>query len=468
MLKRIGKKALPIIMATMIVAGMGSVSTLAVNTAVAGSSALNTAIPAEMPAEDSTGDCTIGETITEDYYNDHRTNISLSSDDLNLSTVNVMVIKGEVDPYISMSRYLEVYDIDLYQNDTGINEIDFEKYNVTLSLPCNRDDCYIIYRDYRGGKPVQLEAEYVNSSYNVRMPGAGAYMISEKPLAEGEGELIEQTLVDKATGVSVKGMIPTGSNLVVVDIADAVMDYMKSSGDKIDIELTEEELAMLANIDYYIVYVERNLNVSATEGELTVSLPNDNNDCEVRYIYDVPNDSELGDSLRSAREAITGEIMLPTMSDEEFAEEINSIIDSIAPVIESEYVDGNYVVNKEKPGYFIVASKGSVYATADHVKRMREKKENATEIPTSPVTDSVVDTPTQPQQSASEQSTAPTQATAQATTATTATTAQATTAQTAGKGAVATGNGAKAFALAIALGTATATILAFRKKRLSK
>lgn len=456
MFKKLGKKVLPIIMATMLVASMTAVSVSAATTDVESSSWINFPIPPEEPTQNPTGDCTIDEPIiTEDYYKEPQTGLYLRSDNLDMRTIGVFGSMAEINQYASMGQFIRHYNFQVFSNDA--NELDFEEYDVRLEIPCYDDSCYVLYKANNSDELVQLEAEDYGDGYSVRMPGSGDYILTDRPLAEGEGELIEQTLVDETTGISVKGMIPTGSSLGVVDLGEAILDYVRDQYGNITI--SEEDYALLQKIDCYMLFVVRNLNVAATQGELTVSFPNENEGFEVRHIYDFPDDSQLGGSISSAIEIIANELDTPTMSDEELANEINSLIDSIMPAIASEYVDGNYVVNEENPGYFIIAPQGSVYATAEDVKQMRDEyasAEKPTEMPT--------DTPDSTETPTDSQTQAPTQASTNAPTQAQQTNTNSTTQD---KGAVNTAGSSNIPMLLAIIGLATSAMVTF-KKRIAK
>ena len=447
MFKKLGKKALPIIMATMLVASMTAVSVSA--------------------TEVATEESTVGvasEASATNVFLDPSTGVKLESADIDLESDNVYTASsmGTYD-FIATNLCEIMYNIEVYAED--YSDVDFTNTSVTVSLPCEVADCYVAFVDYATGKPVQVEAEYIDGNYQLQMPGNGCYYICSYPLAEGEGELVEQTLVDETTGVSVTGMIPTDSQLVVVDLMAVlnelitVMEDMGSEYEGADVTVNEEALAMLESIDCYMAYVVRNLDIAKTEGELTVAMPNDTEGYEVRYIHDVPDDSELGDVILSATETIEQELMDPTMTDEELAQQINTLIDSIMPVIASEYANGEYTVKNENMGIFTIVPVGAVYATADDVKLMREEykanMEESTEAPTDASTEAATEAPTQV---ATEVSTkAPTQASTQTAT-------NATTSTTQGKGTAKTGESRNIPMLLAVLGTATATAFALSKR----
>lgn len=443
MFKKLGKKALPIIMATMLVASMTAVSVSATEESV-------------VATETTVATVSATSEFIEEY-----TGVKLESDALDFDSVVPMISGISWDDLESLSSdfYEKIYNIEVYGAD--YSNVDFTSTSVTAYLPCESEGCYVAFFGYETETPVQVDAEYVDGYYKVQMLGNGSYYICDYPLAEGEGELIEQTLVDEKTGVSVTGMIPTDSKLFVVDLMAVVQEMLGGIEDyeseDAEVTVNEEVLELLDSIDGYMVYVVRNLDIAQTEGELAVSLPNDSEGYEVRYIHDVMGDSELYDTFYSAYETIEQELMEPTLTDEELAQQINTLIDSIMPVLASEYADGKYTVSNENLGIFMVVPTDSIYVTADDVKVMREEyasyyEEDPTE-PTGVINTVVTEDPTQVVQQTVVQTVTPAQTT--------------TTSSTSGK-TVNTGDSRNIPMLLAVLGTATATIVAFRKKRLAK
>lgn len=453
MLKRLGKKVLPIIMATMLVASMSVVSTSAV----------------EVATEESTVEVTATEATETSTYTDELSGVKFESDAIALNEDSVFVFNSYEEILHITSLYEKIYDLEVYAED--YDYADLSKTPVTAYLPYDVEGCYVIFMEYETGEISQLEAEYVDGYYKVQMPASGTYMICDYPLVEGDGELIEQTLVDETTGVSVSGLIPTDSKLVVVDIMSVVKDIfagfedLESESEDVEVTVNEEALSLLDSIDGYAVYVIRNFDIAKTEGELTVNLPSEFEGYEVRYIDAATNDtgSEEYESLLAEYEKdyeeIESELSNPTISDEELAEKINALIDEVMPVLASEYVDGNYVVNSENSGTFMILPTDTVKVTAEDVKAMREEyasyEEEPTEEPTGVVNTVVTEKPTQVVQQTVVQNTTATQATT------------ATTSSTQGK-TVSTGDSRNIPVILAVLGTATAAIVAFRKKRLAK
>lgn len=441
MLKRLGKRVLPIIMATMLVASIGTLSTYAV----------------EVDTEENTIEATASTTST---YVDEYSGVKFESDSMTLSESSVYVFDGNIDIIPKLDLYEKMYNINVYEE--GYEYADLSKIPVTAYLPCENEGCYVVFMDYESGEVVQLDAEYVDGYYKVQMAGVGAYFICDYALAEGEGELVEQTLVDETTGVSVSGLIPTDSKLVVVDLMAmcekliAELENYESEHESVGVIVNEEALELLDKMDGYMVYVIRNFDIAKTKGELTVNLPSEFEGYEVRYIDANVAESEEYESILTEYEVIESELSNPTISDEELAEKINAFIDKVMPALASEYVDGNYIVNNENCGIFMIVPTESLHITAEDVKIMREEYVSYEETPTEPT--GVVNTV------ATENH--PTQAVQQTVVQTTATQA-ATTSSTSGK-TVSTGDSRSVPAFLAVLGTATAAIVAFRKKRLAK
>lgn len=207
MFKRLGKKVLTIIMATMLVASMSAVSTFAVETATEKSSVVATA-----KAEANT-------------YTDKRSGVKLESDSLNVSQHTTFIF-DDYDKFLPKTDlYEKILDIEVYSNPDELEMADLSKTPVTAYIPYDKEGCYVVFSEYETSKTTQLKAEYVDGYYKVQMVGSGTYIICDYPLAEGDGKLVQQTLVDEKTGVSVSGMIPTDSKLVVLDI-DELYDTM--------------------------------------------------------------------------------------------------------------------------------------------------------------------------------------------------------------------------------------------------
>ncbi|MEE1077272.1 MAG: hypothetical protein UHY68_08455 [Acutalibacteraceae bacterium] len=445
MLKRIGKKALPVIMSTMLVAGMGAVSTSAV----------------EVATENST---VVTEDATLSTYVDKTTGIKFESSSIELNSENVYVVDDTaIDEEYGYGLALKSFYIDVYDAPNSYSSVNFKENPVTAYIPYEDEDCSIMFMNVWSEKPLQLETEYVDGYYKVQLVELGNYSIYSEPLAEGEGELVEQSLVHEKTGVTVSGMIRTNSKLGVREAKDRFGGLLNLDYDVIMVPLYEEDFEEYGRMTAYEVNLLRNLDIIKAESNLTVTLPCEIEDCEVRYITD---SIDFTASQEEAYEKIENELWKPTKSDEEIADMINSLVEDIYPVMEADYVDGSYSVNTDKLGTFFIMPKGSFTFTAENVKHLKEDiYSDLSDNPDPPMPE---DSEEPTEVVATEPATKAEQTATQNTTATQATTAQATTAQTTGKGTVATGNGANVFALAIALGVVTSAILTFRKKRLSK
>lgn len=119
----------------------------------------------------------------------------------------------------------------------------------------------------------------------------------------------------------------------------------------------------------YEINLLRNFDVIEAESKLTVTLPNENEGCEVRYIT---QEEYVNDSQRAYYEKIVDELLNPTLTDQEFADIINKLFEEIYPVVESSYANGSYSVNTDKPGVFFVVPTGSMTFTAEDIPFIRE------------------------------------------------------------------------------------------------
>ncbi len=445
MFKKLGKKALTIIMATMLVASMGAVSTSAV----------------EVATEESA----IEATSTTSSYVDEISGVKLESDELNFEDVTVMILDNSLMAEYVPGLFEKAYTIEIYTEDFEL--VDLSETSVTAYLPCENEGYEVGYVSTEIEDTYALASEYVDGCYKIELFGNGDYVICDYFFVDGTSDMIEQTLTDETTGISVSGMIETDSMLAVVDVVKVLEDLVgmleeMASAEGAELDFDTESLGALKDIEGYLVYPVRNLFLAKTDGELTVSLPSELEGYEVRNMDILSEKVQNGDYSELEEYAdVLSEEAFNTKTNEEIAEDVNALIDTLLAKLTSEYTDGKYVVNTESLGLFLVVPENSFYVTADDVQVMREEMEKLeveepteapTQAPTTPVTNTVVDNPTQPQQTVVQNTTA----------------TQATTAQTTGKGAVATGNGANVLALAMALGTATTAIFAFRKKRLSK
>ena len=353
MLKRLGKKVLPIIMATMLVAGMCAVSTSAVE--VSNNSEI--AVVKDTPS----------------VYVDEETGVKLESSDIIVNEENVSVVDNDLSQLgIEIDLYEKSYSFYVY--DENYDEINCNETAVTAYVPFENDSCYVIYYDIENKKATQLDAEYVDGSYKFNMIGVGEYYICDSPLAEGEGEIVQQTLVNEQTGVTVSGAIQTDTKLVVIDVFELLknigldFDSLKSMLEEnpdLATSIDKEQIELLKQMDGYIVCLTRNFEMVNPQGELTITLPNGNDSFAVRYA-DVMSEFSSGEF---------GDMELPeidytdeTKTDEELAQEYNANIDKQMPILESEYVDGSYVVNSTNSGLFLIAPKDILYTTAEEIK----------------------------------------------------------------------------------------------------
>lgn len=462
MFKRLGKKVLTVIMATMLVASMSAVSTFAVDTDTKESKVIS-------KAQAST-------------YTDKNSGVKLESDSLTLNQDTTFVFTA-YDKFIPKTDlYEKILDIEVYSSADGLEMADLSKTPVTAYIPHSEKGCYVIFSEYETSELTQLKAEYVDGCYKVEMKGSGTYIICDYPLAEGEGKLVQQTLVDKKTGVSVSGMIPTDSKLVVLDI-DELYDTMVDDNGSAE----QTPISMAEKYDGYSVHIVRNLEEIEIKDELTFTIPYDKKGYELRCIGDKPmTDEELYEMDNLGMELIDPN-GIPA---EELAEKLTVFMNKQYPALESKYVDGSYVVKNNYTGYYLFGEAGSFAVTVDEVNEIRAESnagedefEEPTDAPTEAPTEVTTQAPTQapteaptqaPTQVATQAPTqAPTQvatqvptqaATQKATQASTQAATNATTSTTQGKGTATTGDSRNIPMLLALMGTATATIVAFRKR----
>lgn len=436
MFKKLGKKVLPIIMATMLVASMGAVSTSAVEVATEGATVMS-------KSEVNT-------------YVHEVTGVKLESDSMSFSEENTRVFDVSASPLATPNVCEKMYEIEIYKEA----EIyaDLSNNSVKAYLPCELDNGYVFFIGSEDdAKPVQLEAEYVDGSYKVQMIDSGTYIITDYTLAEGEGELVEQTLVDEKTGVIVSGLIPTDSKLVAFNSNELFEDLF---GDLFG-DLLEGEKDSVKKTDGYIIYLIRNFDTITTESELTITLPSELEGCQVRYIIE----SDDTDADTDAEyEEIEKELDNPTISDEELAAKMNAYTDKTSPLLDSEYVDGSYIAKSGSLGTFMIGPEEMFYETAESVKALREERKAEQEKPTEAPTQTPTQAPTQAPTQGGVIQTTTTQTTTQ-----TSTQAATQASSTQGKDtAVPTGDSTNVPALSMVLSVATAIMVTFRKKRLSK
>ncbi len=452
MLKRLGRKVLPIIMASMLVTSMAAVSVSAVEVSV------DNAVVS-------------GDSATS-YYVDEYSGVKLESDSLTINPDDVFVSYLDSETFPMIAGIMEKsFDISIfneeYTEEDGLY-VNLTKTPVTAYLPCANEGRYVVFmsNDYMNAEaqePVQVEAEYVDGYYKVQLVEHGTYIICDYPLAEGDGEMLQQTLVDETTGISVAGMVQSDSKLLVVDIVQLVKDIYfafedMGSLDGVEVETDDESVQELYNIlesiKGYVVCPVRNFDIAKTEGELTVSIPSELEGYEVRNMDILSEDFTSGSTLLDY-EDILSDTAFETKTNQQIADDVNAMIDTLLTKLTAEYIEGNYVVNSETLGLFVVAQEGTLMVTADDIQVLREEYEAEKEEPTDAPTGGVIDTNTQTptQAPAPTPAPAPTQAP--------------TTSTTSGK-VVNTGNSQNIPAMLMILGAATATIATLRKKGLVK
>lgn len=354
MLKRIGEKAVPVIIATVLLVAVIIASAFAIRMM-------------------TKYDTTATEKVAVNTYIDKETGVKLESDSIVFSDKNTYIYNSTADVRIYYGYEFSIKKcIDIHIGVVGdiFRSIDFSENPVTAYIPCKTEGCYVILLDNETGEHTQIEAEYIDDYYKVKMTTSGSYYICDEPLEEGEGELVEQTLIHDKTGVSATGMLRTNSKLKAYNANELFADLLVLDDGSTIVPLEREHFDDYTKMTTYEVMLFRNLEQIQAEGELAITLPNKYEDCEVRVItnsFDLADRFDIPDSLNEYLMGIQSELMEPTISDQEIADRINIFFEQAYPVIESEYVDGGYLINTDKLGVFFVVPKGSFALTAEDV-----------------------------------------------------------------------------------------------------
>ena len=354
MLKKTGERAVPVIIATVLLIAVIVASAFAIK------------VMTEY-------DTTATEKVAVNTYIDNETGVKLESDSIVFNEKNTYIQNYTVE-----DRIYYGYDFSIKKSirihicvvGDFFRSIDFSENPVTAYIPCETEGCYVILIDNETGKSTQVEAEYIDGYYKVQMPMGGSYYICDEPLEEGKGELVKQTLVHDKTGVSATGMLRTNSKLKAYDANDLFDDLLVQDDSSTIVPLEREYFDDYTKMTTYEVMLFRNLEQIQAEGELTITLPNKYEGCEVRVItnnFDLADRFDIPDSLNEYFLNIQCELMESTISDQEIADRINTFFEQAYPVIESEYVDGGYSINTDKLGVFFVVPKGSFTLTAEDV-----------------------------------------------------------------------------------------------------
>lgn len=432
-MKKLVKRALPMIMATTLVTGMTAVEAVAVDS----------------------------EKGTVSTYVNQETGVKVESDAIALSGENVEVQSGLGMDDI-LGQYEARFDITIYGENFEF--LDCNMYPVTLYLPYEKEGCYIVADTgvERGDEIIPIEAEYVDGYYKIDRADWGEYYICDFAFEESFSKLEQQTLVDEETGISISGLIETGSRLVSFDTKDMYNELLDTYGDD---KYISTYVDMSQKFDGYGVFVERNFEYANTDGELTITLPSEYEGYEVRcFSYEAPmsgEDSDLSEAYGFSLYTI------PDPSDEELAVKLTEFMDRVYPPLQTEYVDGKYVVKNTYTGYYYIAPAGSFVVTADDVKRIRTESglyddyendyQEPTVAPTQTATDTTTDATTE----------ATTQTATQASTQTATHTPTQVSAATQSNGSVKTSDGrniAIILSAVLVVGLGTATIAIFRKR----
>lgn len=210
MLKRIGEKLVPVIIATVLLVAVIVASAFAIRM---------------MTKYDNTAT----EKVAVNTYIDNETGVKLESDSIVFNDQNTHIEDFTVDVRIYYGYEFSIKKcIDIHISVIGdiFRSIDFSENPVTAYIPCKTEGCYMILLDNETGKPTQIEAEYIDGYYKVQMTTSGSYYICDEPLEEGEGELVEQTLIHDKTGVSATGMLRTNSKLKAYDANELIDDLL--------------------------------------------------------------------------------------------------------------------------------------------------------------------------------------------------------------------------------------------------
>lgn len=117
--------------------------------------------------------------------------------------------------------------------------------------------------------------------------------------------------LDEITGVTVSGKLRTGSQLRAVDAMYMYSGLLDIASYGIGVTLTED-FDEFEQMSGYEINLLRNFDVIEAESKLTVTLPNENEGCEVRYIT---QEEYVNDSQRAYYEKIVDELVNPTIND---------------------------------------------------------------------------------------------------------------------------------------------------------
>lgn len=312
-------------------------------------------------------------TGTVSSYTNQETGVKVESDAVTITGNDVGIYTGlGMDDTIGL--YEEKYDVEMSTLDVNYDEVP-----IYLYLPCEKENCYVIVEGFESSELVQLDAEYVDGCYKVRMPNWGTYYVCDTPLQKGYSKLKQQTLTDEKTGVSISGKIETGSKLVAFDVRDMYKELEEA-----DYDFSEEPFALMGQFDGYGVFLSRNMEQAYSDGELTVTLPSANEGYEVRCVNvrnpmsdeDTYEDDVLGMSLAN---------MVDT--DEDLAVKYTALMDRVFPALKAEYVNGSYVVKNDFDGYYFIAPVGSFEITADEIKQARARFGGYSEMENEYITD---------------------------------------------------------------------------------
>lgn len=437
-MKKLIKRALLIIMATMMVTSITAVEATAV----------------------------ASEKGTVSTYVNQETGVKVESEAIALSGDNVEVQSG-LGTEDLLGEYEERFDITIYDEDFEF--LDCRKYPITLYLPYEKEGCYIVADTgvERGEEIISVDAEYVDGYYKIEMADWGEYYICDFPFEEGFSKLEQQTLVDEDTGISVSGSIETGSRLVSFDTKDMYNELLNTYGDD---KYISNYVDMSQKFDGFGVFLERNFDYAYTDGEMTITLPSEYEGYEVRcFSYSAPMSSEDSDLSEAYGFSL---YTIPDPSDEELAVKLTEFIDRVYPPLQTEYVDGKYVVKNTYTGYYYIAPAGSFVVTADDVKRIRTEAgiyddyesdyQEPTDAPTQTATDATTDAT-----DATDATNATTQTATQASTQTATHTPTQVSTATQSNGSVKTSdsrNIAIILSAVLVVGLGTATMAIFRKR----
>ncbi len=300
-------------------------------------------------------------TGTVSTYVHEETGVKFESDAM---TINNVLVENGIDMDKPYGFYEKRYVVDVLDDNGEL--VDYYNVPINVYLPCEKENCSVLFEGYESSGPAKVEAEYVDGSYKLRMePGWGTYYICDAPAVNGFSSFEQQTLTDETTGVSVSGMLETGSSLVAYNVRDMYDAFTEA-----DLGFTEEPFASLGEFDGYGVFLAKNMKDAYVQDEMTVTLPYATEGYEVRCINTC---ASLSDEDTYEADILGMNLVNMTESNEVLAQKYTAFMDKAYPALDAEYVNGSYVVKCNMSGYYFIAPAGSFTITADKIHKVRSK-----------------------------------------------------------------------------------------------